>query len=107
MLRCQEMLKNESRRCSFFPSPFLCPPLASPPPPPVELHHHTAIPFVSSDIRVFFLPRVPHADGGRRDGRRRNRALQGGEPGGPSSVLVRYSLDEDWEAAFGPVVPPF
>ena len=25
MFRCQEILKSESRQCSFFPSPFLCP----------------------------------------------------------------------------------
>ena len=37
---------------------------------------------------------VRQAEGGRRDGRRRNRALQGGEPGGPSSVPGRYALDE-------------
>ena len=37
---------------------------------------------------------ITTAEGGRRDGRRRNRALQGGEPGGPSSVPGRYSLGE-------------
>ena len=34
---------------------------------------------------------ITTAEGSQRDGRRRNRALQGGEPGGPASVLGRYA----------------
>ena len=37
---------------------------------------------------------VRQAERGRRGGRRRNRALQGGEPGGPSSVPGRCAFGE-------------
>ena len=41
----------------------------------------------------------------QRDGRRRNRALQGGEPGGPASVLGRYAPGDTGNPPFGTVVP--
>ena len=34
---------------------------------------------------------ITTAEGSQRDGRRRNRALQGGEPGGPASVVGMYA----------------